>query len=47
MRGSSRRFCSSLPKSISGFMAWKLVAQMMPVEAQASEMIFTTARYSL
>ena len=26
MRGSSRCFCSSLPKSISGFMAWKLVA---------------------
>ena len=36
-RGNSRRFCSSLPKSISGLVAWKLVAQMMPVEAQACE----------
>ena len=35
MRGSRRCFCSSLPKSISGLMPWKLVAQMMPVEAQA------------
>ena len=34
-RGSSRCFCSSPPKSISGFIAWKLVAQMIPVEAQA------------
>ncbi len=33
--GSSRRFCSSPPKSISGFIAWKLVAQIIPVEAQA------------
>ena len=43
-RGSSRRFCSSVPKSTSGFVAWKLVAQMMPVEAQARLISRTQAR---
>ncbi len=35
MRGRSRAFCSSLPYVINGFIAWKLVAQMIPVDAQA------------
>ena len=43
-RGRRRRFCSSLPKSISGFIAWKFVAQMMPVEAQARLISRTQAR---
>ena len=43
-RGSSRFFCSSLPKSISGFIAWKLVAQMLPVAAQAALISRTQAR---
>jgi len=43
-RGRSLRFCSSVPKSISGFVAWKLVAQMIPVEAQALEISRTQAR---
>ncbi len=33
--GSRRRFCSSLPKSIKGFIEWKLVDQTLPVAAQA------------
>jgi len=45
-RGNRRRFCSSLPKSTSGFMAWKFVAQMMPVDAQALEISRTQARYT-
>ena len=45
-RGSRRRFWSSVPKSISGFIAWKLVAQMMPVEAQAALISRTQARYA-
>ena len=43
-RGSNRCFCSSLPKSITGFIAWKLVAQMMPVEAHAALISRTHAR---
>ena len=43
-RGNSRFFCSSAPKSISGFIAWKLVAQMIPVAAQAIEISRTQAR---
>ena len=43
-RGKSRSFCSSVPKSISGFVAWKFVAQMMPVEAQARLNSRTQAR---
>src|SRR6218665_2831865 len=35
MRGSRRVFCSSLPQSIKGLMAWEFVAQMMPVAAPA------------
>ena len=33
--GRNRFFWSSVPKSMTGFMAWKLVAQMIPVAAQA------------
>ena len=44
MRGSRRAFCSSLPYSISGLMAWKFVAQTMPVAAQALETSRTQAR---
>ncbi|KAG1432976.1 hypothetical protein G6F57_022528 [Rhizopus arrhizus] len=44
MRGRRRCFCSSLPNSIKGLMAWKLVAQTMPVEAQAAEISRTQAR---
>ena len=44
MTGSKRCFCSSLPKSISGFIAWKLVAQMTPVEAHAFEISRTHSR---
>ncbi len=43
-RGKNLCFCSSVPKSMSGFVAWKLVAQMMPVEAQALEISRTQAR---
>ena len=44
MVGRMRCFCASVPKSITGFMPWKLVAQMMPVEAQALEISRTQAR---
>ncbi len=44
MRGKSRRFCSSAPKSMSGFIAWKVVAQMMPVAAHAMLISRTAAR---
>ena len=42
--GKKRFFCSSVPKSLTGFIAWKLVAQMIPVEAQALEISRTQAR---
>ena len=42
--GSRRRFCSSLPKSIKGLMAWKLVDQTLPVAAQALLSSRTQAR---
>ena len=44
MRGNKRFFCSALPNSINGFMPWKLVAQIIPVEAQASLISLTQAR---
>ena len=44
IRGSKRCFCSSVPKSMRGFIAWKVVAQMMPVEAQALLISRTHAR---
>jgi hypothetical protein len=44
MRGKSRCFCASLPASMSGFMAWKVVAQMIPVEAQAAAISRTQPR---
>ena len=43
-RGSRRAFCSSEPKSITGLIAWKLVAHTMPVDAQAAEISRTQAR---
>ena len=43
-RGNNRCFWASVPESISGFIAWKLVAQMMPVEAQAALISRTQAR---
>ena len=42
--GSRRRFCSSVPKSIRGFMAWKVVDQTLPVAAQALLSSRTQAR---
>ena len=44
--GSSRRFCSSVPNSISGLLKWKLVAQMPPVEAHALLISRKHARYA-
>ena len=35
MRGRMRRLRSSLPKSITGLTAWKVVDHTMPVAAQA------------
>ena len=43
-RGRKRRFCSSVPKSITGFVAWKFVAHIMPVEAHAFDISRTQAR---
>ncbi len=43
-RGRRRAFCSSLPKVISGLMPWNVVAQMMPVAAQALLISRTQAR---
>ena len=42
--GRIRFFCSSVAKSMTGFMAWKFVAQMMPVAAQALLISRTQAR---
>ncbi len=42
--GSRRRFWSSLPKSIKGFIAWNVVDQMLPVAAQALLSSRTQAR---
>ena len=42
--GSRRFFCSSVPKSINGLIAWKFVAQMMPVDAHAFEISRTHSR---
>src|SRR5678815_3677497 len=44
--GSSRFFCASVPKSISGLIAWKLVAQTMPVDAHAFDSSRTHSRYA-
>ncbi len=44
MRGRNFCFSVSLPRSMTGFMAWKLVAQITPVDAQALEISRTQAR---
>ena len=42
--GRRRCFCSSVPKSTSGFIAWKFVAQTTPVDAHALLISRTQAR---
>ena len=42
--GNSRARCSSVPKSIRGFMAWKLVDHTLPVAAHALVSSRTQAR---